>query len=361
MSKKVFFIIFSFIFILLGCNNLLNSKNSTDISINLDFSKNNKISRDDIEYDDEDDFDYDDCVLKVSIYNTHNFTLSNLDENKITLITQSQVPIENNVVKVKLEDIPIGINAIVFAELFYEDDEILSLIYSGKSEIFKVKNSNNKVSLILKKVSLDIEPDDETNAETPTIITQPESSIITVTDSVINNKQTLSCTARVSDGGTLSFAWYIKNNDIDEYYLSTNRTEITNNDDGSITSKLIDFEAQKDQIFYVYCEITNTNNSVNGEKTATIESNIITFACLQGTLTSISASYEENGYQLFSDELDYSKVKVIETYTSSYNSMEPTITVPADSSRYIISKTNDSISAIGYVPYTVIIIIHLPI
>jgi len=92
------------------------------------------------------------------------------------------------------------------------------------------------------------------NAQTPIITSQPQSTTVYVGDAV-----NLSVTANVTDGGTMSYQWYKESSAISgatgSAYSPSTATEGTTN-------------------YYVI--VTNTNNSVNGTKTATIQSNSVT-------------------------------------------------------------------------------------
>lgn len=114
----------------------------------------------------------------------------------------------------------------------------------------------------------------------------------------------------------------------------------------------IKVDVYKGQYRTFKCIITNTNNSVNGNKTATIETNEVTVAYVQGQLTSIEAQYIGE-YEKFNYEDFYTngKVTVTETYTNGNTQNE--VEVTADESRYTISPTKYDEKAIGYVPYTV--------
>ena len=80
----------------------------------------------------------------------------------------NQAKIVNNEAKVKLNNIPVGIYAIVFAELSFSNGNATEVMYAGNSEVFRVEASNNKISLVLKKVC---------NSETYPDNTKPEEII----------------------------------------------------------------------------------------------------------------------------------------------------------------------------------------
>ncbi|MFX3650655.1 MAG: S-layer homology domain-containing protein [Paenibacillus sp.] len=110
------------------------------------------------------------------------------------------------------------------------------------------------------------------HAVAPTINTQPAGA--TVNEGA--NSPTLSVGATVSDGGTLSYQWY------------SNATNSTT--DGTLingaTSSTYDAPITNAGTTYYYAIVTNTNNGVNGNKTATTTSNIAVVA-IQPALTYI--------------------------------------------------------------------------
>ncbi|GHV69331.1 hypothetical protein FACS1894199_17840 [Bacteroidia bacterium] len=97
------------------------------------------------------------------------------------------------------------------------------------------------------------------NAATPTITAEPQSSsTVNVGGSV-----SLSVTANAGDGGTLTYQWY---------------SNTANNTSGSIvsgaTSATYTPPTTTAGTLYYYVVVTNTNNSVNGTKTATTTSSV---------------------------------------------------------------------------------------
>jgi len=92
-----------------------------------------------------------------------------------------------------------------------------------------------------------------TNAQAPRIIAHPKSGAVT-----INDRKTLSVTAEVTDGGTLSYQWF--SNDRDN---TTGGTQIS----GAVRDT---FDPPTNTIgtMYYYVVVTNTNNNANGVATA---------------------------------------------------------------------------------------------
>lgn len=218
--------------------------------------------------------------------------------------------------------------------------------YTGSSDWFIVKNGNNKINLKLNKVEENTPQ--IIDATIPEIITQPQSIVEIATPNSTTITKTLSVSAKSTDNGTLSFIWQEKNSD--DTWKNFEPITTTTYTDKIESSIKVTVEKGKSRTFK--CIITNTNNSVNRNTTATIETNEATIAYVEGDLTSITATYKSGEYQILGQEFNYSKVTIAETYTKD-NTTPPPVTLDADSSRYTISPTKDGEKAIGYVPYTV--------
>ena len=151
----------------------------------------------------------------------------------------------------------------------------------------------------------------------------------------------LSVSASVSDGGTLSYQWYKDNSAI------SNATTLSYTPDVSTAGSAT-----------YYCVVTNTNNSVNGTKTASVTS---------GTATiTVSASGTTNAVNP-----TFSVQPVSATYTSGATSVTPlyvtanasdggTVTyqwykngsVINDANTFMYTPVIDSVSATTYILYT---------
>ena len=106
-----------------------------------------------------------------------------------------------------------------------------------------------------------------TNAQTPNITVQPQPATLTV-----GENGTLSVTASVTDGGTLSYQWY------------SNTTNSTTGGTATCTnSNKCRPSTTTAGTFYYYVVVTNTNSTVNGVKTATITSNVVEVTVEQGS------------------------------------------------------------------------------
>jgi len=153
-----------------------------------------------------------------------------------------------------------------------------------------------------------------TNAQSPSITSSPRDSMV-----LINDRLTLSVTAQVTDGGSLSYQWFSNTAD-----RNTGGTAIS-----GATGRAFTPSTNREGTVFYYVVVTNTNNNVNGAKTATTTSgtakvtvNIainaqtpnITRQPEGGTVTlddrftlTVTAEIRDNGalsYQWFSSETD---------------------------------------------------------
>lgn len=348
MSKKVFnvfsILCFALILCFMGCTELINPKTETDINLNIDLSKIIKSTRNTGETQSSVSIG-ENPTIKVAIYDAKKYNATTNSTDNLDLITEAQAKIVDKEAKVKLNNIPVGIDAIVFAELSFSNGNATEVMYAGNSEVFRVKPTDNKISLVLMKVGNsetypdDSNPEEIIKAKEPIITTQPESHIkIYSSDTGEDFTYELKITAESSDNGKISYKWQKLDNE--------NWVDIENSSLDKITVIV-----SKNTSCVYRCVVTNTNENVNGEKTASIYSNEVTVAYVEGSLTSITAEYT-GSYELLGKDFTYSNVSVTETYTSSDDAKTP-ITVIADKNRYTISPNPDSENAIGYVPYTV--------
>jgi formylglycine-generating enzyme required for sulfatase activity len=151
MKSKIF--VFISILILVGLlfcvesckNNLL--ENQATININLDLSKIVKTSRNDTSQNTE-------YVLKLFAYDASTYKTGDEIEN-IALLSQTENKVGiNGQVKASL-DIEIGLNVIFVGKLYEVGSE--KPIYSGNSEVVKIKATDNKVDLVLSKEKIYLE------------------------------------------------------------------------------------------------------------------------------------------------------------------------------------------------------------
>ena len=152
-------VLFLSIFCFNGCTDFINVRTHTEIKINLDLNKivksresraMNKNQRANLPND---------LFLKVSLYNAEKFQGQIENRNKLELITECKTEVINGTANIKLQNIPVGINAIIFADLYEktntENGSSEELIYAGNSSVFVVKQENNNVNIVLKQVNVE--------------------------------------------------------------------------------------------------------------------------------------------------------------------------------------------------------------
>ena len=149
MKSKIFttLILVVFLFVITSCNYFLNGNNNTTININLDLSKIVKTSRN-VAASNSTEY-----ILKVFAYNAASYKPNDEIEN-LPLLTQTENKVDvNGKVKARL-DVEIGLNVIFVAKLYQGEAE--EPIYVGKSEVIKIKATDNKVHLVLTRENADI-------------------------------------------------------------------------------------------------------------------------------------------------------------------------------------------------------------
>ena len=159
MKSKVFvfitLILVGILFVITSCQDLNNS-NSTTVTFNLDLSKIVKTSRNETTQNSE-------YILKVFAYNAAGYKSGEEIDNLALLAqTENKVGI-NGQVKASLE-IEIGLDVIFVGKLYEVGAE--KPIYSGNSEVVKIKATDNKVNLVLKRANTDLEIDIEVHDHT---------------------------------------------------------------------------------------------------------------------------------------------------------------------------------------------------
>ena len=157
MKTNILFLISILIvsmFVITGCQDI-NNTNCATINIKLDLSKIIKTSRNEASQNSE-------YILKVSAYEASSYKLENEIE-KLPLLaeTEKKVDIKGNV-KIYL-DIEIGLNVIFVAKLYEGGDK--NPIYTGNSQVIKIKATDNKVHLNLTKQKTDLDIDIEVKSE----------------------------------------------------------------------------------------------------------------------------------------------------------------------------------------------------
>ena len=160
MNKSIRLLL-SFLSILLffSCSNNLKSS-SLVISFNLQNQKNQNVQRTATNQEN--------LNVTVTLYDvlTTENNLQNLADFKI--IETQTVPIVNNKALVQIDNVQIGTNALITAQITQNNQTL----YEGKSDFFTVFEGQNQVKIQLKKVSIS-EPEDEIHPENP----EPEDEI----------------------------------------------------------------------------------------------------------------------------------------------------------------------------------------
>ena len=377
MYKKifVFFCIFIVsIFSFIGCTELINANAKTEIRINLDLSKIIKLSRNEELDQNAPSISSKDYLLKVFLYDATNFDENTRYRPTNFLISECQEKINNGTANIKFDNVTIGSNVIIFADLYEisSSDEVSTgnnnLIYSGDSTVFTVSPYNNKINIVLKKVQID-DNDDEPEVdnppesgekpnpeeppvvepEIPTILNQPENILkvfATETESNgIKNAQ-LSCSAFVTDGGTLSFDWFYINQG-DNSWFKKDDSETTN-EKVKISTISVDANLGETKIFY--CVITNTL----GDKKVSIYSNYVTVSCVVGELSSFTAKYTGD-YETYGFDFNEirNNIEITEYYKDAFDNVATLTYKNPSVDKYSFDVNSGYDSCIGYVPFTI--------
>ena len=201
MKSKIFIfttlILVVFLFVITSCDNFLNAKNKTTININLDLSKILKTSRN------ETTTSPSDYILKVFAYNAATYKPKDEIQN-LPLLTQTENKVDiNGNVKASL-DIEIGLNVIFVAKLYQGKSE--KPLYAGKSEVIKIKATDNKVHLVLTRENADLDID---------ILVHEHTFATEWTSDATHHWHEATCehTTEVSGKAEHSFGEYVSNND----------------------------------------------------------------------------------------------------------------------------------------------------
>lgn len=121
MSKKFFKVFFIVLFLssfcFIGCTDLFNIKTHTEIKINLDLSKIVKSREIGMKEERQND-SLNDLSLNIALYNAKNLDGNIENRQKLELIAESKTEVINGTANIKLQNIPVGINAIIFADLY---------------------------------------------------------------------------------------------------------------------------------------------------------------------------------------------------------------------------------------------------
>lgn len=266
------------------------------------------------------------------------------DKNENTSLEQTLYSTSEKIEKITFREIKIGSEVKISANIY--DSGIL--LYTGETEYKKVEPTNNVFSLTLEKVNTE----DIIDAKVPEIIIQPENKTKNTSEETQELfEHTLHISAQSNDDGSISFQWQTKKDNGEWENIDETTFEYALNVYSSILSVTIPLNTVK----YYRCIVTNTNENVNGEKTASITSNEVSVSYLKGELTKITATYNSTGYEIFGSEFsdletNPNKISIEETYETSNNDK---IEIFANAQNYSIQKSTEGENAIGYVPYTV--------
>ena len=168
MKSKIFVVLSTLLFLgslfcITSCNDLLTSQSSSkaNVKINLDVSKLIKNTRSAAVQQTKE------YILKVFVYNAENYQPDSKIEN-LPLVAEAKSKVNaNGIVSVSLQ-VPIDYSVFFVAnlyELLDENTESTIPLYTGKSEIIKIKPEDNKVDLILSKSQADVDIDIDINTQ----------------------------------------------------------------------------------------------------------------------------------------------------------------------------------------------------
>ena len=184
------------------------------------------------------------------------------------------------------------------------------------------------------------------NAATPDITEQPVGETKLADDSISSWTKKLNVTARSTDGGVLSYQWYSNN---------TNSTTGGTRIEGATNASYTPGNLNRGDIRYFYCEVTNTNTQVNGTTATSITTNVVVLAFVEGTLTSITATYhgsQGKSYMLV-DSFSFDDFSVTGTYTANGQSITKKVT-SLDGQYTFSGQSDDSgVLYVGNVPLTI--------
>lgn len=236
-------------------------------------------------------------------------------------------------VSITFDDLVIGSQINIHLELTKIDDTQTK--FTGESGWTTIKEGVNVIDIVLR--------DDNgfSHAQIP-VIEEISSTIETYTSNPQPVTTTLKAVASVTDGGALTYQWYSSDSP-----TTDSGTAI----DGA-TSATYDARVEAGKTKYFYCVVTNTNNNVNGNKTASATSNIATVASIEGTLTRITAHYTGT-HELVNEDITYSNIEIVQEYAiPNAEPQEISVVASSVSTQYTIELQYNN-DAIGNVPATV--------
>jgi hypothetical protein len=135
-----------------------------------------------------------------------------------------------------------------------------SVAHTQNASLYRAVATSLAGEVISGAASLTVNAVPTTNAQNPNITNQPGNATVTLDRNV-----TLSVTATVTDGGTLSYQWFSNNTNSNTGGTLINRA----------TNPTFAPPTDTTGVTYYYVVVTNTNDAVNGTKTATTVSNAV--------------------------------------------------------------------------------------
>lgn len=246
---------------------------------------------------------------------------------------------EGETVSISFEEIPVESEIRLVGKLFDSESNVL---YSGESEWVVIQSGKNEVNLVMKKEII-------VDAAEPTEVMDLTSTVFVKGSDVTST--ILQCSGMSTDEGVITFQWQVQNANGEWETLEARGNQQALNLYVSILDVLAtDFEVN--EVKNYRCIVTNTNDKVNGNKTASV-TKTATIAYVEGILSSMTAEYKKGCYEIFGTDFTYENIIVKEKWISGENSFE--FTVPASNTRYEVKQnsTTDSESVIGAVPHTI--------
>lgn len=181
LLKNIF--LFLFVTILLSCSNVFENLNETDFIVSLDLSElvnnQNKTQARNVSENVG--------KLTLTLYNALDNSIEQAKEaiSKEVLPVVSSVAVDINTegtTKVSFLKIPIGINAVIFAECSIPNADNSNVLYEGYSQVFEVTSGKNSVKIDLSKIVTEANPEDnvtEDNEKTDEDKTDEEGDQVT--------------------------------------------------------------------------------------------------------------------------------------------------------------------------------------
>lgn len=250
---------------------------------------------------------------------------------------------EGETVSISFEEIPVESEIRLVGKLFDSESNVL---YSGESEWVVIQSGKNEVNLVMKKEII-------VDAAEPTEVMDLTSTVFVKGSDVTST--ILQCSGMSTDEGVITFQWQVQNANGEWETLEARGNQQALNLYVSILDVFAtDFEVN--EVKNYRCIVTNTNDKVNGNKTASV-TKTATIAYVEGILSSMTAEYKKGCYEIFGTDFTYENIIVKEKWISGENSFE--FTVPASNTRYEVKQNSttagesESVSVIGAVPYTI--------